>query len=43
MHTTHCAPTGDILISAMGDIEGNGKGDFVVIDGETLELKGSKS
>ncbi|XP_065220851.1 methanethiol oxidase [Planococcus citri] len=41
MHTTHCAPTGDILISALGDKEGNGLGEFVVIDGQTLELKGT--
>ena len=38
-HTTHCLPTGDILISTMGDIDGNNKGDFVVIDGKTFEMK----
>lgn len=41
-HTTHCLPTGDMMISTMGDKEGNAKGDFILIDGETLKAKGSK-
>ncbi|XP_010182066.1 PREDICTED: selenium-binding protein 1-like, partial [Mesitornis unicolor] len=37
----HSLPCGDILISNMGDPAGNGKGGFVVLDGETFELKGN--
>lgn len=39
-HTTHCLPTGEIMISVMGDNKENGKGDFVLIDGESLKIKG---
>ncbi|NXQ20109.1 SBP1 oxidase, partial [Peucedramus taeniatus] len=38
---THALPNGDILIANMGDAAGNGKGGFVVLDGETFELKGN--
>lgn len=41
-HTTHCLPSGDIMISTMGDgPENNGKGGFVVIDGKTWHVKGT--
>lgn len=40
-HTTHCLATGEIMISTMGDKDGYGKGDFVLIDAKTLELKGT--
>lgn len=40
-HTTHCLPSGEIMISTMGDKDGNGKGDFVLIDGETYKMKGT--
>ena len=37
-HTTHCLGNGDIMISCMGDgPDWNGKGDFVLIDGKTLQ------
>lgn len=39
-HTTHCLPSKEIMISTMGDKEGNGKGDFILIDSETLKVKG---
>lgn len=39
-HTTHCLATGEIMISTMGDKDENGKGDFVLIDSKTLEMKG---
>ncbi|XP_058716347.1 methanethiol oxidase-like isoform X1 [Poecile atricapillus] len=39
--TTHALPNGDILIANMGDPAGNSKGGFVVLDGETFELKGN--
>lgn len=41
-HTTHCLASGEIMISIMGDVEGNGKGDFVLIDGKTLQTKGNQ-
>ena len=41
-HTTHCLPSGDVMISTMGDgPENNGKGAFVVIDGKTWKVKGT--
>ncbi|KAG6442193.1 methanethiol oxidase [Manduca sexta] len=40
-HTTHCLATGEIMISTMGDKEENGKGDFVLIDAQTLKVKGT--
>ena len=40
-HTTHCLADGDIMISTMGDNSGNGKGDFILIDGKTKKIKGS--
>lgn len=40
LHTSHCSPEGEILISAMGDVDGNGVGDFIVLDESTLTLKG---
>ncbi|XP_050546294.1 methanethiol oxidase [Daktulosphaira vitifoliae] len=32
LHTTHCLPNGSVMISTMGDAEGNEKGDFLLID-----------
>ncbi|KAJ8958139.1 hypothetical protein NQ318_006076 [Aromia moschata] len=40
-HTTHCLATGEIMISIMGDKEGNGKCDFILIDGKTYKTKGT--
>ncbi|KAL9898653.1 methanethiol oxidase [Glossina fuscipes fuscipes] len=31
-HTAHCLANGNIMISTMGDAEGNAKGDFVLFD-----------
>lgn len=31
-HTTHCVPTGEIMISTMGDAEGNAVGDFILFN-----------
>ena len=39
-HTAHCLASGEIMISTMGDKHGNGKGDFVLIDANTFEVKG---
>ncbi|NWI96651.1 SBP1 oxidase, partial [Pitta sordida] len=38
---THCLPNGDVLIANEGDAAGNGKGGFLVLDGETFDLKGN--
>uniref|UniRef100_A0A8C3CQM8 Methanethiol oxidase n=1 Tax=Cairina moschata TaxID=8855 RepID=A0A8C3CQM8_CAIMO len=40
-HTSHCLGNGDILISCLGDPSGNGKGGFILLDGETFEVKGN--
>ncbi|KAM7382772.1 hypothetical protein PAMP_002488 [Pampus punctatissimus] len=40
-HTTHCLGSGQIMISCMGDPSGNGKGGFVLLDGETFEVVGN--
>ncbi|XP_068618469.1 methanethiol oxidase [Battus philenor] len=40
-HTTHCLASGDIMISTMGDKNENAKGDFVLVDSKTLQMKGT--
>jgi selenium-binding protein 1 len=40
-HTTHCLASGEIMISVLGDKNGNGKGDFLLIDAHSLEVKGN--
>ncbi|NWI35557.1 SBP1 oxidase, partial [Picathartes gymnocephalus] len=40
-HTSHCLGSGEILISCLGDPQGNGKGTFILLDGETFEVKGN--
>ncbi|XP_058716350.1 methanethiol oxidase-like isoform X1 [Poecile atricapillus] len=40
-HTSHCLPSGEILISCLGDPQGNGKGTFILLDGKTFEVKGN--
>lgn len=41
-HTTHCLPSGEIMVSTMGDgPNGNSKGQFLVLDGkEDFKVKG---
>ncbi|KAM9110831.1 methanethiol oxidase isoform 3-T3 [Megaptera novaeangliae] len=41
LHTTHCLASGEVMISSLGDPKGNGKGGFVLLDGETFEVKGT--
>lgn len=31
-HTSHCLPSGNIMISTMGDKDGNAKGEFILFD-----------
>ncbi|KRX10012.1 hypothetical protein PPERSA_08415 [Pseudocohnilembus persalinus] len=39
-HTTHCLPSGDVMISLMGGKNKEGKGGFLILDGKTFEIKG---
>jgi len=39
-HTVHCMPGENIVISMLGDAEGNGAGGFAVLDAQTFEVKG---
>ncbi|CAK8672548.1 unnamed protein product [Clavelina lepadiformis] len=39
-HTVHCIPGGKIMISTIGDPEGNAKGGFLILDSQTFELEG---
>jgi methanethiol oxidase len=39
-HTTHCMPGENVVVSMLGDPEGNGAGGFAVIDAKTFELRG---
>merc|ERR1711971_191479 len=41
-HTTHCLADGNVMISTLGDgPEKNGKGSFIVLDGETFKPIGT--
>jgi len=40
MHTSHCLQSGQIMISTMGDVNGNNQGSFVLLDGETFDVVG---
>jgi selenium-binding protein 1 len=39
-HTVHCMPGENVVISMLGDREGNGVGGFAVLDARTFEVKG---
>jgi selenium-binding protein 1 len=39
-HTVHCMPGDQIVISMLGDAEGNGACGFAVLDARTFEVKG---
>jgi selenium-binding protein 1 len=39
-HTVHCMPGGNVVISMLGDRDGNGSGGFAVLDAKTFEVKG---
>ncbi|KAK7090888.1 methanethiol oxidase-like [Littorina saxatilis] len=41
-HTSHCLASGEILISCVGDADGNGgKSGFILLDGQDFSLKGN--
>ena len=39
-HTVHCMPGDNIVVSMLGDADGNGAGGFIVLDAKTFEVKG---
>jgi selenium-binding protein 1 len=39
-HTVHCMPGDNIVVSMLGDAEGNGACGFAVLDARTFEVKG---
>ncbi|KRX10011.1 hypothetical protein PPERSA_08414 [Pseudocohnilembus persalinus] len=39
-HTSHCLPNGDVMISLMGGKNKDGRGGFLILDGETFDIKG---
>jgi methanethiol oxidase len=39
-HTTHCMPGGNVVLSMLGDADGNAAGGFAVLDATTFEVKG---
>ena len=39
-HTVHCMPGDNVVVSMLGDAEGNGAGGFAVLDAKTFEVKG---
>jgi selenium-binding protein 1 len=39
-HTVHCMPGDNIVVSMLGDRDGNGAGGFAVLDAQTFEVKG---
>lgn len=40
LHTSHCLGSGEVMVSALGDKEGGGKGGFVLLDHETFGGQG---
>ncbi|CAB0041679.1 unnamed protein product [Trichogramma brassicae] len=40
-HAVHCAPTGEIMISVLGNPRGDALGDFLRIDSKSLEIQGT--
>jgi selenium-binding protein 1 len=39
-HTVHCMPGDNVVISMLGDADGNAAGGFAVLDAKTFEIKG---
>ena len=39
-HTVHCMPGENVVVSMLGDADGNGAGGFAVLDARTFEVKG---
>jgi methanethiol oxidase len=39
-HTVHCMPGDNVVVSMLGDADGNGAGGFAVLDARTFDVKG---
>jgi methanethiol oxidase len=39
-HTVHCMPGDNVVISMLGDADGNGAGGFAVLDAKSFDVKG---
>ena len=39
-HTVHCMPGENVVMTMLGDAEGNGSGGFACLDAKTFEIKG---
>jgi selenium-binding protein 1 len=39
-HTVHCMPGDNVVVSMLGDADGNGAGGFALLDAKTFEVKG---
>jgi selenium-binding protein 1 len=39
-HTIHCMPGDNVVVSMLGDADGNAAGGFAVLDAKTFEIKG---
>ena len=39
-HTVHCIPSGEVMIHTLGNKDGDAKGNFYLLDGQTFDLKG---
>jgi methanethiol oxidase len=39
-HTVHCMPGDNVVVSMLGDADGNAAGGFAVLDAKTFEVKG---
>lgn len=40
-HTAHCLPSGEVMVSCLGDPDGNQKGTFLLLEPETFNVKGT--
>lgn len=38
-HTVHCLASGEVMISTLGDAKENPKGSFILLDGQTFDVK----
>ncbi|CAG0891653.1 unnamed protein product [Cyprideis torosa] len=38
-HTSHCLASGEVMISTLGNKDGDGKGNFLLLDGVTFDVK----
>ncbi|KAK2173963.1 hypothetical protein NP493_840g00015 [Ridgeia piscesae] len=41
LHTSHCLASGEVMISGLGDVDGNAKGGFLLLNGSDFTVTGS--